>query len=48
MKFLLVDVPCAEVVRFYNCGYMRGLLGGVIIFDLADKASLEEALDWDQ
>lgn len=48
VKFLIVDVPCAEVVKYYNSGYLRGILGGVIMFDLSDRASLDEALDWDQ
>jgi GTPase SAR1 family protein len=46
IKFYLVDTPCADVVKYYNSGYMHGIIGCVIVFDLADRSTIEEALDW--
>lgn len=40
VKFLIVDVPCAEVVRQYNSGYMHGIIGAVIVFDLANRDTI--------
>ena len=48
IKFFLVDCPCADVVKYYNSGYMHGICGGVVVFDLADRSTLEEALDWQE
>ena len=48
IKFYLVDCPCADVVKYYNSGYMHGIIGCVIVFDLADRTSIEEALDWQE
>jgi GTPase SAR1 family protein len=48
IKFFLVDCPCADAVKYYNSGYMHGILGCVIVFDLADRSTLEEALDWQE
>jgi GTPase SAR1 family protein len=46
VKFLMVDCPCYDVVRFYNSGYMRGIIGSVIVFNLADRSTLNEAKNW--
>jgi len=43
IKFFVIDTPCAEVVKYYNSAYMHGVMGCVIVFDLADRSTLEEA-----
>jgi len=48
IKFFVVDVPCQDVVKYYNSAYMHGIIGSLIVFDLADRSTLEEAKDWQE
>jgi Ras-related protein Rab-30 len=48
IRFMVVDVPCAEVTRYYNSAYMHGIIGCILVFDLADRSTLDEAKDWQE